>query len=268
MILAGQKALVTGASRGVGREIAKAFAREGIQVFGTSRDPDGVDWPEGVVPVKMDASSPESLERDWRAADLSGRGLSIVVNNAGSGALGAFETVAFCHWEAQVKLMLLAPMKLCHLALEGWSRENPGALVNVTSLAVEYPIPFMSGYNAAKAGLAGFTDSLFNELDPEVARVLELRLGDLNTRFNDHVDRLGGGGFVDTVWKAMEKHVDTAPPADLAARKLLKALKGNRSGLVRAGSLFQCAFASLFGKFVSSSVKRASNLRYYNVERS
>lgn len=262
---AGQTALVTGASRGIGRAIAKALVAEGMQVVGTSRDPDSADWPAGVEGARLDASSAESVEQCWRQAGLDERRLDLVVNNAGAGVFGAFEERSFEDWERQVGLMLLGVMKLSHLALGKWSPENPGVLVNIGSLACEYPIPYMSGYNAAKAGLAAFCESLQLEADPAAALILELRLGDISTGFNNSVAGRPSGSRQNRVWKAMLAHVDSGPPPEFVAAKLVKCLARREEGLVRVGGFFQAIVAPLFRRLASRSLSLGVNRSYYNV---
>lgn len=267
MKLAGKSALITGASRGVGRAIAGALVAEGMQVVGTSRDPENVDWPEGVRGISFEASSAESAEASWVAGGFQESTFDLVVNNAGSGAFGAFSDTDFEQWENQVGLMLLGVMKVSHLALNRWSVDRPGVLVNVGSLASEFPIPYMSGYNAAKAGLAAFNESLVMETDPMIAKVLELRLGDVNTGFNDHV--VGGalGRRQQTVWNAMCEHVSKGPQPEAVAGRLLQCLVKDRDGVVRVGGFFQAKLAPFFLKLVSHRVRRAANISYYNVSR-
>ncbi|EDY81354.1 oxidoreductase, short chain dehydrogenase/reductase family [Verrucomicrobiia bacterium DG1235] len=268
MELAGKRALVTGASRGVGRAIAEAFVGAGIDVLGTSRNPEGVEWPKGVIPVRLDVSSSESVELAWRDEGmLAETHIDIVVNNAGAGVFGGFSGTDFGEWDRQIGLLLLGAMKISQIALQQWSIERPGVLVNIGSLAVDYPIPYMSGYNAAKAGLAAFTESLALETDSRVARVLELRLGDVNTGFNEHMSGRPVDSRQDKVWAAMLKHVAAGPSAQRVASKLLSVLATKDAGVVTAGGFFQTKIALLFAKLISLRVKRAANLRYYNVSR-
>lgn len=267
MELAGKRALVTGASRGVGRAVMEALLAEGIHVFGTSRSPDSVVWPEGAMPIRFDASSSEAVERSWQEAGLGATFFDIVVANAGAGAFGSFAETDFAQWEEQVDLLLLGAMKLCRLALGQWSRARPGVLVMVGSLAVDYPIPYMSGYNAAKAGLAAFSESLILETDPAVARVLELRLGDVNTDFNQGMlgrptDQRQAG-----VWQALCRHAEASPAPKLVGRRLVSCLRRERRGVVAAGSFFQAMLAANFSKLVSQRVRRLSNLWYYSLRK-
>ncbi len=263
MNLSGKKALVTGASRGIGRSIAEAFVVQGIQVFGTSRNPESVDWPEGITPIALDLSSSQSVQNAWDLAKLGEQGFDILVNNAGAGAFGSFGDLEFAQWEDQIASMLLGPMKLAQLCMKQWSAERPGVLVCVGSLAIEYPIPYMSGYNAAKAGLAAFCESLLLEGDPRVARVLELRLGDVNTQFNEHVFGGARGSRQDRVWRAMCRHVAKGPSAEQVAQQLVRHLERDAVGVVRVGGFFQAFVASVFGRLVSHRIRRAVNLSYY-----
>ncbi|MDQ8184564.1 SDR family NAD(P)-dependent oxidoreductase [Pelagicoccus sp. SDUM812002] len=265
MKLAGKTALVTGASRGIGRAIAESFAEAGIHVYGTSRDPDAVDWPSGISPMRMDISSPETVQQGWDVAQLRESRFDIVVNNAGAGAFGSFADFDFDQWEEQVATLLLGSMKVAHLALQQWTPDCPGTLVNVSSLAVEYPIPYMSGYNVAKAGLAAFCESLRLECDSSAVRILELRLGDVNTSFNERMQGKAKGGRQERVWAAMCRHVANGPSSDHVAEQLVKYLRNDRSGVVRVGSFFQAFLSSVFGKFVSQGIKRAANLSYYSL---
>lgn len=266
MNLRGKTALVTGASRGFGRAAAVALAREGAIVYGGSREPDAVAWPEGVAPVALDVSSPEAAEQSWRSANLDTLPISILVNNAGSGVFGAFQSTDFAAWRGQIELMLLAPMRLCQLAMPRISCNAPGAIVNVGSLAAEFPIPYLSGYNAAKAGLAAFSESLLMEADRERIAILELRLGDLNTDFNGHVARFGEGERLASVWQAIEARAARSPGPEAAARRLIRALRRGERGTVRAGGFFQATLASLFGRLASQGLRRRANLRYYDLK--
>src|SRR5690606_34562079 len=91
-------------------------------------------------------------------------GFDLVINNAGYGAFGGFATTDFAVWREQLEVMLINTARLAHAALRGMrERGTTGALVNVSSLAAEFPLPFQSAYNMAKAGLTALNESLMIE---------------------------------------------------------------------------------------------------------
>ena len=266
MEVSGAKALVTGASRGVGLAIAKALLEKGAMVWGTSRVPEEVNWPEGVTPLRMDLSSSEAIETAWLDQGLGEIEFDIVVNNAGSGAFARYEELPFETWEAQIDLLLLGAMKIARLALPGL-KERKGYLVNVGSLAAEFPIPFMSAYNAAKAGLSAFTESLVIESVGSGLKVVNLELGDLKTDFNRSVVvKIGKneiGVCADTVWKRIERRISSSPTPDIAANQLLRCIEKEKIGRIRAGSRFQTIFAPLFSRLAPRNLIRTINISYY-----
>lgn len=261
----GARALVTGASRGIGKAIAEALGERGIQVYGTSRSPEKEEWAEGIVPVSLDLSSQERFEESWKAAGLDKVDFSIVINNAGFGVFSPFTETERDEWESQIELMLLAPTRICRLVTQRWPSGEGRAVVNVSSLAVEFPIPYMSGYNAAKAGLSAFTESLLLEERFEDACVVDLRPGDINTGFNEKMSAPLEGTRLRRALDRMNANVNAAPQPQQVARIVLKCLERRTRGTVRVGGFFQVKIASLFGRLISSSVKRAANLWYYNL---
>ncbi len=266
MEIAGSKALVTGASRGVGAAIARALMDQGAEVWGTSRDPGQVEWPEGLRPLQLDLGAASRIEQAWNEQRLSDIGFDIVVNNAGSGAFGRFEEMEFEVWESQIQTLLLGVMKLTRLALPDLL-ERGGYLVNVGSLAAEFPIPFMSAYNAAKAGLSAFTESLVIESLGSDFKIVNLELGDLKTDFNRSVFKKTSkneiGVCADTVWRQIERRIYVSPTPDTAANQLLRCIQKEKIGRIRAGSRFQTIFAPLFSRLAPRNLIRTINISYY-----
>lgn len=266
MEIRGAKALVTGASRGIGKAIAEALLARGALVWGTSREPDQATWSKGVRPLRLDLGSPAAIEAAWLSQGMEELGFDIVINNAGSGAFGRFQELDFEVWEEQVAILLLGAMKLSRLALPGLSARK-GCLVNVSSLAAEFPIPFMSAYNAAKAGLSAFSESLVIEAAGSGLKVVDFQLGDFKTAFNDSilkkVSKNEIGVCSDTVWKRIEERVSKSPHPDMAADQLLRCIQTDKIGIIRAGTLFQTILAPLFSRLASRRLLRTINISYY-----
>ncbi|MCH6255579.1 SDR family NAD(P)-dependent oxidoreductase [Puniceicoccaceae bacterium K14] len=261
--------LLTGASRGLGAATMTQLLAEGAIVYGASRDPSTVSWPKGVMPVALDMSSPSTLKCSLEASVLSTISIDVLINNAGAGAFASFEATNPDIWDKQCSLMLRSPIALCHYVLPKMVSHGTGVIVNVSSLAVEYPIPYMSGYNAAKSGLSSFSQTLMSELKNKGVSVIDFRPGDFNSSFSDSMEK---GEFSEDeekngakVWKVMEERMAQSPKPEAIAQDLVRAILRGRSGIVRSGSFFQRSLAPLYSRLVPSSWQRVANERYYKL---
>lgn len=255
-------AFVTGASSGLGRAFVEMLLVEGVEVWGTSRDLSRLENLENkgkFHPVVLDLQRPdEALAAFAEAGIQSGSGFDLVVQNAGYGLYGAFSSSDPERWERQVSSMLLTTARLSRAALVGMLRRKRGCLVHVASLATELPIPYMSGYNVAKAGLSALSESLLMECSGTGVRVIDFRPGDYRTAFND---AMGGNSQELTererrVLKELESNLENAPEAARAARDLLRSLLRGGSGIVRSGSFFQARVAPFLASVVPASIFR------------
>ncbi len=170
--LAGARALVTGASRGIGVVVAEALAQRGADVIIAARSADELEevarrvglHGRRVIRVPTDVSSRPQIEALIARAQAELGGLDIVVNNAAIEAPSYFQEIELDEIEQQVAVNLLGPMLLTRLALPGMIARQQGHIVNIASLAGLAPSPFDECYGATKAGLIGFTRSLRTSL--------------------------------------------------------------------------------------------------------
>src|SRR6185369_3268006 len=129
--------------------------RDGVKVWGTSRSADRLDalrqaYPDAFTPLALDLHHGAHAEAVFREAEAEAGGFDLVVNNAGYGVFAEFAAADFSVWQTQLEVMLVNPARLSHVALRGFLARNRGALVNISSLAAEFPLPFQSAYNIAK----------------------------------------------------------------------------------------------------------------------
>lgn len=168
--------LITGASRGIGRALAEAYAGDGAYVFAVARNPTKVPVEGDVEWIAADVASTEGLAEIVCAVKRSGLTLDVLVNNAGiqqaidlqATAPEAFRAMA----ESEIAINLTAPLALAH-GLLPCLRQQGGTIVNITSILSRHPKASAPVYCATKAGLASFTDAMRRQFAPLGIRVAE-----------------------------------------------------------------------------------------------
>ena len=267
-------AFVSGASSGLGRAFTEMLLNEGVRVWGTARDLGrltGFTPAERFIPVQMELGGGASAEKVFlRSAKDAGGMFDLVINNAGAGVFAPFAAAQFSRWEEQVALLLTNPARLGQAAIRGMRERGAGTLVNVTSLAVEFPIPCMSAYDAGKAGLAALSESLMIETRGTGLTVIDFRPGDYRTSFNQAMHtgtpEQPPSSFDPTtavVWERLERNLATSPLPARAAKDLRAALSRGRSGVVRSGTFFQARLAPLFARCLPQVIRREIAARYF-----
>lgn len=263
-------AFVTGASTGLGRAFAEMLLAEGVQVWGTARDPArlaGLAAQPGFTAVALELGDGPRAVAAFESAAAAADGFDLVINNAGYGVFGDFVTTDFAVWEEQLTVMLVNTARLAQAALAGMRRRNHGALVNVSSLAAEFPLPFQSAYNITKAGLTALSESLMVECAGTGVIVIDLRPGDYRTDFEGSMRRPPGSvsPVMNRAWAAFAGMMRTGPEPAHAATALRRALLRRRSGTVRCGRVFQAVIAPFLVRLGPLALKRRIQARYFNL---
>jgi 3-oxoacyl-[acyl-carrier protein] reductase len=167
--LAGKKALVTGASGGIGGAIATELHRQGavVGLSGTRRE--ALDQRAGelggrVHVLTCNLSEKEEVEALIPAAEAALGGLDILVNNAGITRDGLFLRMRDEDWDEVIAVNLTSAFRLCRAAVKGMMRRRYGRIINITSIVGVTGNPGQGNYTAAKAGIIGMTKSLAAEV--------------------------------------------------------------------------------------------------------
>ena len=183
--LEGKLALVTGASRGIGRAVAVELAAAGATVvvaYNTGRDEaHAVATEIGGRAVQADVSDPESA----RALVEEAGDLDILVNNAGVTRDGLIARMPDDDWRTVLETNLSAAFYTCRAAARGMMRRRSGAIVNLSSIVGVHGNPGQTNYGASKAGIIGLTKSLARELGSRGVRANVVAPGYVRTRLTD-----------------------------------------------------------------------------------
>jgi uncharacterized protein len=249
-------ALVTGASSGIGFELAKQFARNGFDLVVTAED-DGLDKAalliraEGaeVVPVQADLRGADGIEQLWTRVQALGRPLEAAALNAGVGVGGAFVDTDWARDFEIIQLNVVGTAALMKLVLVEMTGRNSGRLLVTSSIASTMPGSYQSIYNASKSFVQSLTEAVQDELKDTDVTITSLMPGPTDTNFfaradmedtalgqgpKDGADEVAEQGF--QALMAGEKKVVAASVAVKAQTALNKVLPdavkamGNRAG--------------------------------------
>jgi short-subunit dehydrogenase len=252
----GTRALVTGASSGIGEAFARALGRRGDDLVLVARSAPrlealaeelraecGVD----VEVLPADLVEPEGLAAVEERLRDPGRLIGLLVNNAGFGTAGRFAELRVDEEEREIRLNVLALVRLTHTALMVMAMRGSGAIVNVSSLAAYQPNPGMATYGATKAFVSSFTQAVHEEAKGQDVHVMLVCPGFTRTEFQARagVDQSDVPGFA---WMT----------ADAVASEAVRALERKRAVCI-PGTLYRVT-ATLSDSTPSGLTRRIAGL--------
>lgn len=248
---AGSTCLITGASSGIGAELARGLAGRGLGVTLVARREerllelaDELDESYGVRAevVKADVSAPRSRSRLTAAVEERGLTVEVLVNNAGFGSGGRFTRLDADKEASMVRTNVEAVVALTGHYLPQMAERGRGAVLNLASLIAFQPVPFQATYGASKAFVLSFTDALHEEMRGTGVTLTAVCPGPVRTEFGE----AGGFGGADEripkpLWLDAER----------VARDALAALeRGDRVTVPGAGN----QLAALWGQHLPRSI--------------
>lgn len=193
--LAGRKALVTGASKGIGLAIADALLSAGADVVICGRDSKqlnaavvkltGRAHKGKVAAFAADVSKSGEVERLFQFADQQLGVLDILINNAGFGTFRATSELGVQEWDSVIATNLSGAFYCSREALQRFERRKSGFIINMSSLAGRNPFAGGAAYNASKFGLNGFSEAMMLDHRHDNVRVSYIMPGSVDTAFAD-----------------------------------------------------------------------------------
>jgi len=202
--LAGRSALITGASQGLGLEIARAYLDAGVGgLCICGRDPLVLESAlaelrqraapgQKVLGASADVSKPEDVSSLVRLALEGLGGVTVLVSNAGVyGPKGRLDQIDWAQWARAVEINLLGSVLPARELLSHFSERGYGKIVQLSGGGATGPLPGLSAYAASKAAVVRFAETLAEELRAQRVDVNAIAPGPLNTRMLDEVLRAG-----------------------------------------------------------------------------
>lgn len=188
MDLASKVAVITGASSGIGTAFSKALIEKGATVYGLARSSDKLDQIQqklgnSFIPVTLDITDHDSIDQ-WVHETFNGQAPDILINNAGLGRFGNVDALPLEDWETMISTNLSGVFYMCRQIVP-LMKSNPNSchIVNIASIAGQIGNPQLSGYNASKFGVRGFSEALFKELRYDGIKVTCFCPGSIATNF-------------------------------------------------------------------------------------
>ena len=183
MDITGKTALVTGANRGFGRQLAAQLRDRGATVYAAARNPASVDL-EGVTPVALDVTDPVSVA----AAAATARDVSILINNAGSGTGASLLSGDLADIRLEMDTHFHGTLAVTRAFAPQLAEHEQSAILNVLSVLSWVSLPNIGAYCAAKAAEWSLTNALRAELARQGTRVTSLHVGYMDTDMARNVD--------------------------------------------------------------------------------
>jgi short-subunit dehydrogenase len=218
-------ALITGASAGIGLELAKRFAAAGHALVLTARRADELNriaeqlktaHKVDVYVFPLDLGAPDGPAKLHERVTAAGLTVDVLVNNAGFGTLGPFLDTELEKELAMIRLNVSALVDLCGRFVPAMKARGSGRVLNVASVAAFQPGPYMAIYYATKAFVLSFSEALWDELNGSGVTVTCLCPGPTRTEFADRAGmnetNLFSGGNV----------MEVGPVCDAAFRATMK----------------------------------------------
>ena len=230
MDLRNARVLITGASRGIGAALARAFADEGARVALAARSVEEIDALAAELGgsfYPLDVTDPDQIDGFIQRVEAEGGPIDVLVNNAGIETQDFVEDITEERLAEVVATNLLAPLRLTRQALSGMIERGHGHLLYTSSLAAITPAPGLAPYCASKAGLTRFAETLRMEIENTGVQVTTMHLGPVDTGM---WERVTANPAFDAAQQRLRqlRMITNVSPEKVAADAVQAVLKGKR----------------------------------------
>ena len=197
--------LVTGASRGIGKAIAKRFAKAGHFVIGTATSEEGAERVEeylhdfGGIGRVLDVTEPEQIDKLFEEIESVYGHVQVLINNAGVSQDRLLMRMKDEDWTTVLDTNLTAIYRMSKRAVRGMMKDQKGRIINITSVVAQMGNAGQTNYSASKAGVEGFTRTLAREIGSRKVTVNCVAPGLIETDMTDELDERLLNSMLDAV---------------------------------------------------------------------
>lgn len=226
--------LITGGSSGIGKATAEALRDLGYTVYEGSRRESSIP---GVTHLTLDVTDESSAESAVNRVISREGALDVLINCAGFGISGAVEFTESAEVRRQLDVLFMGVVNMTKAAIPHMRKAGGGRIMNISSVAAEFPIPFQTYYSASKAAVNAYSAALANELRPFGISVTSVQPGDIKTGFtaarakSEVGDDIYGGRISRSV-ATMERDEQNGMTPECAGRMIAKLALKKRVGPV------------------------------------
>lgn len=273
--------LITGASEGIGRATAFAFARRGYRLSLAARTPEtlrqtAIDLEQSlnaeVLAIPTDVTQPEQVQSlVEKTLERYGR-INCLINNAGICMSGSFLQTTPEHWQQLMAVNFWGYIHTIRAVLPDMLKRKQGQIVNVGSIGGKMPLPYMSAYCASKYAVSGLTEALRLELAPKGIQVIGVHPGIVNSDFlkraifldepqpttssNGHEASMSSSPARERMKQALESFWVSQPQE--VAEAIWEAVRGSKSEVVVGMAQWAVGAYTLFPSLVGPILQDAA----------
>ena len=257
MKLEGKRILITGGSRGLGRAILDLLTNQSNEIHVVSRNFEDCekysDLKFHCLDLTLSKNSINFAENFLEKVGIP----DVLINNAGTGAFYDWKNFPVKEIEKQINLLFTTPVYLSRVFAPLMAEKKSGVIVNISSLATLFPLPFMPMYNASKSALSSFSQSLMLEYS-EYPKIIDARFGDFKSEFNKSSSKQRkhqSSPKSQKAWEKIEEQLKDSPGPKVLAQALIRAIIKNKTRVLYGGGFFQAKVATLVSPFLSTSIR-------------
>jgi short-subunit dehydrogenase len=263
--------LITGASSGLGKAMAKHLSALNYRVFGTSRNPDNYSKTTGFELLPLDLTQPEQFKKLIDEVIIKAGCIDVLINNAGMGITGPIEEIDLAAMKSNFDTNFFGPLALSQIVLPQMRKQKSGLIINITSIGGYMGLPFRGIYSASKGALCIATEALRMEVKSQNINLVTLAPGDYATDIASRRRHspLNESSPYHVAYKhslnTMNDHVDSGGnPLDVA-KLILKIIESSQTHVhYKSGSFLQ-KFSIVLKKLLPGTLYEKLLMNHYKL---